>query len=65
MRAAINTTGTGGGRGGLSGPETWQIYGMGGELLAEYAAGGAVNAPQKEYGYRGGQLLIVAESGVT
>ncbi|MCW5970178.1 MAG: RHS repeat-associated core domain-containing protein [Blastocatellales bacterium] len=49
----------------LSGLETWQIYGMGGELLAEYAAGGAVNAPQKEYGYRGGQLLIVAESGGT
>jgi RHS repeat-associated protein len=29
--------------------------------IAEYAASGAANAPQKEYGYRGGQLLITAE----
>lgn len=43
--------------------ETWQIYGMDGELLAEYPAGGAANAPQKEYGYRNGQLLISAEAG--
>jgi RHS repeat-associated protein len=41
--------------------ETWQIYGIGGELLAEYAAGAAPSAPQKEYGYRGGQLLVIAE----
>jgi YD repeat-containing protein len=41
--------------------ETWQIYGMDGELLAEYPAAGATNAPQKEYGYRNGQLLITAE----
>ena len=34
--------------------ETWQIYGMSGELLAEYAAGGATNTPQKEYGYGAG-----------
>jgi len=40
--------------------ETWQIYGFDGELLAEYAASGAVGAPQKEYGYRNGQLLITA-----
>jgi RHS repeat-associated protein len=39
--------------------ETWYIYGVGGELLAEYAVGGAPNSPQKEYGYRGGQLLVV------
>lgn len=45
--------------------ETWQIYGMGGELLAEYEAEGAANAPHKEYGYRSGQLLIVAESNGT
>ena len=45
------------------GQETWHIYGMGGELLAEYAANGSPNAPKKEYGYRGGQLLIIAESG--
>ena len=43
--------------------ETWQIYGMDGELLAEYPQGGATNAPQKEYGYRNGQLLITAEPG--
>jgi RHS repeat-associated protein len=46
-----------------AGQETWYVYGCGGELLAEYAANGAPSAPRKEYGYRGGQLLIVAESG--
>jgi YD repeat-containing protein len=40
--------------------ETWQVYGLGGELLAEYAANGAFANPQKEYGYRNGQLLITA-----
>ena len=45
------------------GQETWHVYGYGGELLAEYAANAQPTAPQKEYGYRGGQLLIVAESG--
>src|SRR5262245_2322532 len=43
--------------------ETWQIYGIGGELLAEYAANASPSAPQKEYGYRGGQLLVIAEPG--
>ncbi|HSS19550.1 MAG TPA: hypothetical protein VLL54_05710 [Pyrinomonadaceae bacterium] len=41
--------------------ETWQVYGMGGELLAEYAANASPASPQKEYGYRNGQLLITAE----
>ncbi len=41
--------------------ETWQVYGIDGELLAEYAEAGAVTSPQKEYGYRNGQLLITAE----
>src|SRR5262249_29700926 len=41
--------------------ETWQIYGIDGELVAEYAANSAVGTPQKEYGYRDGQLLITAE----
>ena len=41
--------------------ETWQVYGFGGELLAEYPASGAATAPQKEYAYRNGQLLITAE----
>jgi RHS repeat-associated protein len=40
--------------------ETWQVYGFGGELLAEYAVNGAPASPQKEYGYRNGQLLITA-----
>jgi len=43
--------------------DTWYVYGCGGELLAEYTAGAQPTAPLKEYGYRGGQLLIVAESG--
>jgi RHS repeat-associated protein len=42
--------------------ETWHIYGMSGELLAEYAANGSPSAPQKEYGYRNGQLLVTAAS---
>jgi RHS repeat-associated protein len=44
--------------------ETWQIYGLDGELLAEYAASAVPGAPQKEYGYRNGQLLITAEAPV-
>jgi len=35
--------------------ETWQLYGMGGEMLAGYPAQGAAGSPQKEYGYRDGQ----------
>jgi hypothetical protein len=42
----------------VNGVETWQVYGFDGELLAEYAASGAVGSPQKEYGYRNGQLLV-------
>jgi RHS repeat-associated protein len=44
---------------------TWHIYGIGGELLAEYAVGAAPTAPQKEYGYRNGQLLVVWDGGET
>lgn len=40
--------------------EIWQVYGMGGELIAEYAANASPASPQKEYGYRGGELLISA-----
>ncbi|HKU76282.1 MAG TPA: discoidin domain-containing protein [Pyrinomonadaceae bacterium] len=40
--------------------ETWQIYGLSGELLAEYPANGDTSNPQKEYGYRNGQLLVTA-----
>ena len=46
----------------VDGVETWQVYGFGGELIAEYAANGAVTSPKKEYGYRNGQLLITAEA---
>ncbi|MGH9801212.1 MAG: RHS repeat-associated core domain-containing protein, partial [Blastocatellia bacterium] len=42
--------------------ETWQVYGIDGELVAEYAANGAAGSPQKEYGYRSGQMLIVAQT---
>jgi RHS repeat-associated protein len=42
--------------------EVWQVYGMGGELMAEYSASAAATSPQKEYGYRGGELLITAQA---
>jgi RHS repeat-associated protein len=45
----------------INNAETWAIYGMDGEMVAEYAASGAGNSPQKEYGYRNGQLLITAD----
>ena len=45
----------------INNDETWQIYGIDGELVAEYAANGAAGTPQKEYGYRNGQLLVTAE----
>jgi RHS repeat-associated protein len=45
----------------VNGVETWAVYGIGGELLAEYAATiPSVASPQKEYGYRNGQLLVTA-----
>lgn len=44
----------------VNGVETWQVYGVGGEMLAEYAQNGSPSAPQKEHGYRNGQLLIIA-----
>ena len=40
--------------------ETWMIYGIGGELLAEYQGNSAAATPQREYGYRNGQLLVTA-----
>jgi RHS repeat-associated protein len=47
----------------VNGVQTWQVYGFGGELLAEYPGNGPAASPQKEYGYRNGQLLITAASG--
>jgi RHS repeat-associated protein len=43
-----------------SSQEDWLIYGIDGELLAEYQAGASPSAPEKEYGYRNGQLLVTA-----
>jgi RHS repeat-associated protein len=46
----------------VNGVETWHVYGMDGELLAEYAPSGATLSPQKEYGYRNGQLLVTTSA---
>ncbi|MBA3241760.1 MAG: RHS repeat-associated core domain-containing protein [Acidobacteria bacterium] len=43
-----------------AGAQVWQVYGMGGELVAEYAASAPPSSPQKEYGYRAGELLVTA-----
>jgi RHS repeat-associated protein len=48
----------------VNGMETRQVYGLGGELLAEYAANASPSNPQKEYGYRNGELLVTAAAGV-
>jgi hypothetical protein len=45
-----------------SGQEWWYVYGLGGELVAEYLWT-APTTVQKEYGYRGGQMLVVGEAG--
>jgi RHS repeat-associated protein len=42
--------------------EVWQVYSPEGELLAEYPKQGAETVPTKEYGYQGGQLLVVFDS---
>ena len=47
----------------VDGVETWQVYGFGGELLAEYSVNGAAANPQKEYGYRNGALLVTVNGG--
>jgi len=43
-----------------SSQERWNIYGFDHELIAEYRASSPASAPEKEYGYRNGQLLISA-----
>lgn len=40
--------------------EYWQVYGIDGELVAEYVPFSAATAIYGEYGYRGGQLLITS-----
>src|SRR6185436_21030476 len=49
----------------VNGVETWAIYGMDGELLAEYASGAAPFLPSTEYGYRNGELLVTITNGDT
>jgi len=44
----------------VNGTETWAVYGFNGEMVAEYPANGVAGSPQKEFGYRNGQLLITA-----
>ena len=46
----------------VNGKDPWQIYGIEGELVAEYDANAATNSAQlKEYGYRNGQLLVTVD----
>ncbi|HEX8131396.1 MAG TPA: hypothetical protein VF527_20015, partial [Pyrinomonadaceae bacterium] len=47
------------------GGEVWQVYGLDGELIAEYESGAAPVVPQKEYGYRNGELLVTSEGTTT
>jgi RHS repeat-associated protein len=42
--------------------EYWQVYGVGGELVAEYQVVSGTATLKKEYGYRNGQLLVIAEA---
>jgi RHS repeat-associated protein len=44
------------------GQESWQIYGFGGELVAEYRASAGGTSPQKEYVYRHGEMLATVQS---
>ncbi len=50
--------------GGSGGGEYWQVYGIDGELLAEYKLVSGSPVLQKEYGYRNGQLLVIGEPGL-
>jgi YD repeat-containing protein len=43
----------------------WQIYGIGGELVAEYQLINGSPTLKKEYGYRNGQLLVVWDANET
>jgi RHS repeat-associated protein len=44
----------------VGGQEVWCVYGLGGELIAEYGAGFTGTSVQQEYGYRNGELLVTA-----
>jgi RHS repeat-associated protein len=43
----------------------WQIYGIGGELMAEYQLVSGTPTLKKEYGYRNGQMLVVWDGSET
>jgi RHS repeat-associated protein len=43
--------------------ETWHVYGMDGELLADYEAKAPTFLATKEYGYRGPRVLVTMSSG--
>lgn len=47
----------------LDSGEVWDVYGIDGELLAEYRASAATNMAIKEYGYRAGELLVTVANG--
>lgn len=49
----------------INGVETWLLYGMDGELLADYQSGAAAFLPVREFGYRNGKLLVIVSSGDT
>jgi RHS repeat-associated protein len=40
----------------------WQVFGIDGELVAEYQLVNGTPTLKKEYGYRNGQLLVIAET---
>ncbi len=46
----------------VNGVETCQVYGLGGEVVAEYVPSAPATIPDKEYGYRNGQLLVTASA---
>jgi RHS repeat-associated protein len=49
-----------------NGGETWwQVFDVSGELVAEYQLVSGTPTLKKEYGYRDGQLLVIAESAGT
>jgi RHS repeat-associated protein len=46
----------------VNGVEKWFVYGIGGELIAEYTPTANQTSPSKEYGYRGGEILVATET---
>ncbi len=46
----------------VNGVEKWFVYGIGGELIAEYTPTASQANPSKEYGYRGGEILVATET---